>query len=125
MSRPAPAAPQAVVPMDPTPPPGAAPDQPRRIPELRQSLLDPATLRALFNDIRQCATVLEVVPRQARHRLVEAESVTLDEGERLLLVGRVRALQIRYLYDDAEWWDTLIAEPGGVRIVRIRHDHHA
>ncbi len=124
-ARPAPAAPRAVPIADPTPPPGAAEADQRRMPELRQSVLDPATLAALFNDLEHCAKVLEVVPKQSRHRFVEAAAVSLDEGRRMLLAGEARAVQIRYLYDNAEWWDTLIAEPAGVRIVRIRHDHAA
>ena len=108
---------------DPTPPPGTEEDgNQMKLPDLHQSFLDPQTLANLFRDIRVCTTVVEVIPKYAAKRMVSETSISLDEGQRLLNSGEARAVQIRYVYEGAQWWDTLINTPSGVQVVRIRHD---
>ncbi len=107
--------------VDPTPAPGADTSS-LGLPELRESLLDAAGLDALLRDIAACTQVIEVIPRHASQRLVGDRSITLQEGRSLLLHRHARAVQIRYRYDDAQWWDTVICQGHRFRIVRIRHD---
>lgn len=119
-----PGEPCMVPPAGETPPPGTRCEQQSgmRLPELNQAVLDPETLDQLFRDIARCTQVLEVIPRFSRQQLVEHCSISLQQGRKLLRSGEARAIQLRYRYEEAEWWDTLIREREGVRIVRIRHD---
>jgi hypothetical protein len=98
-----------------------APTEVLRLPELTQAYLDADTLDALFADLAACARVLEVVAKLAPTQMIPNQRLTLDDARALITSRKVRGVQIRYRYDDAEWWDTLMAAPEGVRVVRIRH----
>lgn len=93
-------------------------------PELRQAAFDAAELENLLLDIAACARIIEVVPKySATGHVAEGPALALEDGRRLLLEGAARAVQFRYRYEDAEWWDTVMALPEGrFRLVRIRHD---
>ncbi|HLP82630.1 MAG TPA: hypothetical protein VK141_11690, partial [Nitrosomonas sp.] len=68
--------------------------------------------------------LMEVIPKHAASTCVpEIAAITLAEGLDLLLVGGVRALQLRYRHAGTIWWDTLMPTPHGTfRIVRIQHE---
>jgi hypothetical protein len=91
------------------------------LPELQQAALDPATLEQLFSDIARCTDVIEVLPKFAAHGRVGDAGLSLEDGRQLLLGGQLRALQIRYVYDGSQWWDTLMSREGQIRLVRIQH----
>jgi hypothetical protein len=93
------------------------------LPEMRDAVLDAAALAALLRDIGTLTTIDEVIVKD-RPGLARAPStdVALDQVQRLLLAGEVRGVQIRYRHGGAIWWDTLMATPDGVRLVRIRHE---
>jgi hypothetical protein len=91
------------------------------LPELQQAALDPATLEQLFSDIARCTDVTEVLPKFAAQGRVGDASLSLEDGRQLLLGGQLRALQIRYVYDGSQWWDTLMSREGQIRLVRIQH----
>jgi hypothetical protein len=94
------------------------------LPELHDALLDAATVEQLFQDLAACARISEILPKFSRREMVREAGtpLSLEEARELLMSGRVRGLQIRYRYQDADWWDTLMRQPEGVRIVRIRHE---
>ena len=112
----------ARMPADPTPPPGRTDASTLDLPELNQAVLGDATLAQLFDDISQCTEVLSAMPRYAAREFVAPAGVTIDEARDLLTARRVRAVQLRYRYDGAEWWDTLVPVSDGTRLVRIRHE---
>ena len=91
------------------------------LPDLNQAVLDESSLESLFRDFVACTKVLDVTVKTAADRMTPQKRVTLDDAKALLLSNLVRGVQVRYLYDNAEWWDTLMATPAGVRVVRIRH----
>lgn len=92
------------------------------LPELHESILDEATVDQLFADIKALTRVVEVIPKTISRGYVQEGSISLDEGRQMLRNGCCRALQVRYLHDGALWWDTLITQPEGTRVVRIRHE---
>lgn len=94
-----------------------------KLPELTQAVLEPEVLEQYFRDLEQCAGILDILPKfGAQVQVGAASGWGLGEARDAVLNGRVRGVQIRYRYDGAEWWDTLLCQPAGVRIVRMRQD---
>jgi hypothetical protein len=93
------------------------------LPELHQGVLDSATLDQLVLDIETCTELLEVIPKFGPESYVGEETVIdLKTAVSMLVAGELRGAQVRYKHEGVQWWDTLMATPQGVRIVRIRHN---
>lgn len=88
---------------------------------MSDAVLSREELAALFRDYRQCLTGVEIVVKRGPGRVVDNSTPTLFEAEELLAGGSARGLQIRYLHEGAQWFDTLMPVAGGVRLVRIAH----
>lgn len=109
--------------MNSTPEPPSPPAPAPGLPELHSATLDWDSVQRLLNDIEQCAQGIEILPKYAAQgRVPDAAAISLDQARELLADRRVRGLQLRYHYDGAEWWDTLLVAEGRFRIVRIRQD---
>lgn len=93
-----------------------------KLPELHEAILDADTVERLFRDLEMCTEIVEILPRFARNQMVTEQTISLAQARALLLNGQARGLQVRYRYGGAEWWDTLMRVPEGIRIVRIRHE---
>ncbi|WP_018969501.1 hypothetical protein [Rubritalea marina] len=92
-------------------------------PELFQGALEPQALERLIADIKVCTQILEVIPKYASTGYVDdSEKVDIDDAVQALVEGKLRGLQLRYLYEGDQWWDTLIRLPQGVKLVRVKHD---
>ena len=91
------------------------------IPEMRESLLQPDDIRNLFDDLASCTTILSVQEKGGPQTYAEAGPSALQTAMERLLAREVRAVQIRYSWQDSEWTDTLMCLPGGVRLVRCQH----
>lgn len=100
------------------------PSAPPPLPDLQQATFDVVELEHLLRDLAACARVTEVIPKYAATgHVAEAPALTLEDGRRLLLDGSARAVQFRYRFENADWWDTVMVLPDGqFRLVRIRHD---
>lgn len=107
-----------------TPPEDGPPEEePLDLPEVHSAQLGAEEIDALFRDLAQCVQVTEIIPKfGARERVPEGANLTLDIAKDLLLRGGVRGLQVRYRYQGADWWDTMIRTPDGYQLVRIRHN---
>jgi hypothetical protein len=97
-------------------------DNDARLPDLNEAILDAATLERLFRDLEVCTRITEIIPKFAERQMVTEQTLSLEQARQLLLEGRARGIQIRYHYDGADWWDTLMRTPQGIRLVRIRHE---
>lgn len=91
------------------------------LPALQDAILDPETLAQLFQDIHHCAVVDEVLLKGGSESMASGQSVPLDEALAALREGRVLGVQIRYWYNGANWWDTLMRTQKGIRLIRIEH----
>ena len=93
------------------------------LPELHQGVLDPETIDQLVVDIETCTELLEVIPKFGADSYVgEGEVIDLRTAISMLQAGELRGVQVRYVHEGAQWWDTLMGTPQGIRTVRIRHD---
>ena len=93
-----------------------------RLRDFHEAFLDGATLKHLFDDLEGAAEVLAVLAKGGGKDRAHGGALTLEEGRDLFFSQSVRGLQIRYRYQDVEWWDTLMHTPGGVRLVRIAQE---
>ena len=96
-------------------------------PPIQQADLDPPTLFRLFRDIGSVTTLMEIIYKAAPNTYAP-EPITetngaeqLKKAQALLLSGKVSGVQLRYLYQDVEWWVTLGKTRAGVRLMRMRH----
>lgn len=96
------------------------------LPPLQDAVLTADDVAALLDDVARATTLLgHSVKGGARDRAAAADASLGADGERLL-AGEVLGLQVRYLHDGEEWWDTLLALPqGGFRLVRIQQRYGA
>jgi len=86
-------------------------------------MLDAAQAEQLLADIEACAELVEILPKFGpQDQVPDAAGVTLAEARTLLAARTVRGLQLRYRYEGADWWDTLMVVGDRFRVVRIRHD---
>jgi hypothetical protein len=90
------------------------------LPTLVEGLLGDMEVQQLFAELAEHARLLEVLARSGPREHAGQGPLTLGEAKRLLLSGAVRAVQVRYAFDDAEWSDTLLRLPAGTRLVRCR-----
>jgi hypothetical protein len=113
--------PRVVKPLDAPTPDAPSKAEPAGLPPLHEVLLDAAMGEQLFRDIEKCDQVLEVLPKFGPG-YVGKQRVPLQEAAQLIKDKQVRAVQVRYVYEKSQWWDTLIPGPDGTLVVRIRHD---
>jgi len=91
------------------------------LPQLQDAILDPETLEQLFQDIQHSTVVKEVLLKGGALAMTSGQSVPLAEAMEALKEGRVLGVQLRYWYNGADWWDTLMRTPKGIRLIRIEH----
>jgi len=89
------------------------------LPEVQVGELDGATFEAYFADLAECAEVRSVTLKAGPETHAEEPQVSLEQAHMLLLVGTIRGVQIRYVFQGVAWIDTLVAQGESVRIVRI------
>ncbi len=90
------------------------------VPAVQDAMLDSATLARLFADLAQSADVRAILykssPEAADAQLVPRD---LADAHEALVQRSVLGVQIRYLFQGRQWWDTLLLTKDGVRLVRI------
>ena len=92
------------------------------LPELRQADIDDETLDQLFSDIAEQATLLEVIPKAHDESFISSNRISLPEARLLLENAKVKEVQVRYCYKNAEWWDTIMITPDAYKIIRMKHE---
>jgi hypothetical protein len=92
------------------------------VPLMVDGMVDTATLRQLFADLATSAAILGVREKGGPTAYASADEPTAEAARDCLLSGAARAVQVRYRFADSEWTDTILALPGGFRVVRCRHE---
>ncbi len=99
------------------------------LPPMREALLTKEQVRQLFSDIESLALDILLMQRSARSQQASASRATTAEqlrtAQESLLSGNVPRVQIRYLWQETNWIDTLEARDQDVRLVRIAHKQPA
>ena len=73
-------------------------------------------------DLAHCTQILAVIPKGGPQAYATDRGIDLETARLGLASGQFRGVQVRYRYEKQEWCDTLLAMPGGVRLVRISLD---
>ena len=90
------------------------------LPELHEARLGAQELSALQADLERCTEIQDVLPRTRLGAREPVRAMTLAQGFSGLRDGSLRGLQVRYRYQGGLWFDTLIVDDAGTRIVRMR-----
>lgn len=95
---------------------------PESLPEVLEETVDATALAAAFDRVARTGRLLGVVVKEQLNVMAKPPRgpEALDEAREALTAGRVNGVQLRYLIDQVEWWDTIMAAgPGAWRVVRI------
>lgn len=89
------------------------------LPNLYSGELDLAALSTLFEDLSAHAQVTEILVKGGATQHASGVRASLPEAYALLVAGAVRAVQIRYRWENQDWSDTILKTAGGARVVRM------
>ena len=87
---------------------------------LQISDLDQDKLVELFDDVGALCEGVEVVIKRGSGHVEGGSTTSLASALQLLTQGQVHGVQLRYWYRGSEWWDTLMPNAEGFRLVRIQ-----
>ncbi len=90
------------------------------LPDLHDAVIDPATLWQLADDVETHTELLDVRQKGGASSRADPVEVALRDAFRALEQGSVFGVQVSYRFDGAEWRDTLMKTPQGIRIVRMQ-----
>jgi len=93
-----------------------------KLPDLHQATLDLETLKAYFEDLAVAAQILEVRVKGAEALRAQENTTDLLRAQVLFEGKDVGGLQVRYVFEGLEWWDTLNWVGEEIRLIRIAHD---
>jgi len=89
------------------------------LPQVLEAQLGPAELEAYLADLQHVERLTAVVKSGARQHAAEPQRVDIAQVRDLMEAPG--ALQLRYVWEGGEWWDTLFVTHGPIRLVRIQH----
>jgi hypothetical protein len=95
------------------------------LPEMVPAALDGIAVESLFTELAFETTVLGILLRAPDSEVGETgggAAPNLRFAREAILSGRASGVQLRYVHDGIEWWDTLMRTPGdgGFRVVRVK-----
>lgn len=95
-----------------------------KLPPMREAQLSLDDVLALLNDIENHGTEIQLLQRE-RSRVPKKEpddpTIAIELARRGFMNGSIARLQIRYLWQNAFWIDTLETTSNCFRLVRIEH----
>jgi len=90
------------------------------LPPVHQAELSKEELAALFADVGQCATNIEIIGQRNAPGQLDINALLQSLLEKLLR-GEVEKTQIRYAWRSIRWIDTIQRDANRFRLVRIGH----
>ncbi|MEZ4401160.1 MAG: hypothetical protein R3B06_14135 [Kofleriaceae bacterium] len=91
------------------------------LPPIHDVLLDDDIVAQLFFDIEHAATLLGVTLKEHGDARAAGERLDLTAARIAFTTRAVASVQLRYVHQGSQWWDTLTHTPAGVRLIRINH----
>lgn len=91
------------------------------LPPMREAILGVAEVEALFADLKEYASNVQLIARSRNTGAGGDHSPRLAEACERLVSGDVRKMQVRYEWQDVRWIDTFEIQDAGIRLVRIQH----
>jgi hypothetical protein len=103
----------------------SSPPEVRRVLELSEmvpAVLGRSEVESLFTDLAFETTVVGILLRapDSEPAGTGGAAPNLRVARDALLSGQATGVQIRYLHEGVEWWDTLMRTDAGFRVVRVR-----
>ena len=95
------------------------PGEPVELPDVYQGELDGALFEALMDDLTEHAEIYAVFVKAGAEQHSDEPRVALDQARLLLLLGKVRGIQIHYRHQGVTWIDTLMRGSTSIRLVRV------
>lgn len=93
---------------------------PKDLPQLTQGDLDDQALRDLVDDLTSLTEILEIKVKGSSIKKAEDTTLHLRQAVAALHQGKVHGVQVRYLWQESEWFDTLMRVPTGIRVIRMK-----
>lgn len=91
--------------------------EPAALPQLQDQVVDWSVVDDLLRDISACTRLFAVLVRGAPDTMAGGAPADVSSARAALASGA--AVQLRYVYDDIEWWDTLMPAGDAIRILRV------
>lgn len=88
------------------------------LPDLQDQVIDWNVVESLLGDIELSARLFAVLIKSNTEGMADGADLDLTRVKPALEAGT--AVQLRYVHEGVEWWDTLMPMAGGVRIVRMQ-----
>lgn len=92
------------------------------VPMMVEGTIDDATLRQMFDDLAQSATILGIREKGHGRSYADTNELTPAAALERLLNRTAPAIQIRYRHDGFDWTDTILTTRDAFRVVRCRHE---
>lgn len=104
---------------------GVAPEseplvRPEDLSDIYEGSLDGPLFEAYLEDLQECAQVRSVQVRHGPQERAEEPHIDLDQARMLLVLGQIRAAQIRYEHEGVAWIDTLARTQDAIRLIRTK-----
>jgi hypothetical protein len=96
-------------------------EPPLALPPVHVAVLDRDGLLALISDVEAVGTLLGLTIKRGARAHGDDRAPPLHEAVQALLDGSASGLQLRYLHEGRQWWDTIMRMGDGFRVVRIDH----
>lgn len=87
---------------------------------LNEGIVDSQQLIELVHDLENLAELISILEKGSPTSHGSSQTIALRESVQRLTDKAIAAVQIRYVYDSAEWCDTLFPHAQGYRIVRTK-----
>jgi hypothetical protein len=88
-------------------------------PDVGKSTLTESKLETYFEEVGSLGDITEIRLKGAPRDYATEEAESLQEAKKLLQQGAIRGMQLRYVWRDEPWWDTVLVGDGVYQLVRI------
>jgi hypothetical protein len=89
------------------------------LPTLQKGQVDSALFARYIDELQRHAAIQQVQIKSGARSQCQAGPVDLSTAGEAMQAGTARGMQVVYRYEDRSWIDTVLAEHGVFRIIRL------